>query len=358
LLNLPTAPQDPRPLPDLIGAIRDEIHKFVDLSRGFELFSAYYVVLSWIFDKYERVPYARALGPWGSGKTRYLDVMSGLCRNSIKMGAGFSVPSLYRTVDKYRGTTLILDEADFSDSSLSAAVTKILNNGYQRDGVVMRCSGDTFDPQAFSTYGPKVIAARRPYTDEALESRIITHVMSRTIRDDIDIHMPKIDRWYDARRLRNELLGYRLKMMNETEPFRRISLLKEFDPRFREIIYPILDLHEEYEVPEELIDFLRNHARERVIESQYSEEAVALRIIDKYQVRCLLPTLGEIAKELNEEYGKHRYSPQKAGSLLRSLGLKPERNGSRNGCVCVSIHPEKLNLLKKRFGMNDKDDDR
>jgi hypothetical protein len=47
-------------------------------------------------------------------------------------------------------------------------------------GVVVRCVGEEQTPALFNVYGPKIIAARDPFGDEATESRTLTHISYQT----------------------------------------------------------------------------------------------------------------------------------------------------------------------------------
>jgi hypothetical protein len=59
----------------LIAEIKAHIHRFVDVSPFFETISAYYVLLTWLYDEVNTLPYLRALGDTGCGKSRYEDVV-------------------------------------------------------------------------------------------------------------------------------------------------------------------------------------------------------------------------------------------------------------------------------------------
>ena len=51
----------------LINEVRSFIHRYVDVSETFELISTYYVLLSWIYDSFNEIPYLRLRGDYGSG---------------------------------------------------------------------------------------------------------------------------------------------------------------------------------------------------------------------------------------------------------------------------------------------------
>jgi hypothetical protein len=79
-----------------------------------------------------------------------------------------SAPVIFRLLHTYRGT-LAIDEADFREDDED--IFRILNGGYQKGGMVARCVGDNHEPTWFDVFGPKLLAGRERFHDEALESR-------------------------------------------------------------------------------------------------------------------------------------------------------------------------------------------
>ena len=114
----------------LFAQVRAFIHHYVELPADFEEISALYVLLTWVYEFAPSIPYLRVIGDWGSGKTRFLDVVGRVCFRPI-FASGATTPSpVFRILDKFRGT-LVLDEADFRESSAWVEMVKILNNGYR-----------------------------------------------------------------------------------------------------------------------------------------------------------------------------------------------------------------------------------
>jgi len=92
------------------------IHRYVELLADFEDIATLYVLLTWVFECAPSIPYLRVIGDWGSGKTRFLYVVGSICFRPI-FASGATTPSpIFRILDKFQGT-LVLDEADFKDSS-------------------------------------------------------------------------------------------------------------------------------------------------------------------------------------------------------------------------------------------------
>ncbi|MCX6005242.1 MAG: hypothetical protein NT082_06180, partial [Chloroflexi bacterium] len=157
---------------DLLQQVRAYIHKYMELPSSYEAISALYVLLSWVYEFAPSLPYLRVIGDWGTGKTRFLEVVGSICFRPI-FASGAATPSpIFRILDQYRGT-LILDEADFKESSSWTDMVKILNNGYRPGFPVLRADkvNGRWRPRGYQVFGPKLIATRFRFQDEALESR-------------------------------------------------------------------------------------------------------------------------------------------------------------------------------------------
>lgn len=63
----------------LVAAVGQFIHRYADLSDAFEEIASHYVLLTWIYDAFNEVPYLRFKGDFGSGKSRCLQTIGSLC---------------------------------------------------------------------------------------------------------------------------------------------------------------------------------------------------------------------------------------------------------------------------------------
>jgi hypothetical protein len=231
------------PLSNLIGRIQAMIHKYVDLDASYELISSFYVLLSWLFDCFNTVPYLRALGDAGTGKSRLIQVVGAMCyRPTFVSGAATTSP-IFRILNRYHGT-LILDEGDFGRSDEAADIVKILNTGYQRvQGTVLR-SGDRdtgFEPEVFCVYGPKVIATRKRFDDVALETRCLTKEMGAPTRR-LDIPRDLALRFWteEAPAIRADLLMYRLRFWRREIELTGVDFDVSVEPRLAQVIGGLL----------------------------------------------------------------------------------------------------------------------
>jgi hypothetical protein len=155
-VKLPTCAQDYGTPQELIDAIQNHIHKYLDVSKDMEVFATWYVLLSWVYDRVNTLPYLRALGDTGCGKSRFLDAIGGLCYKACMVSGAITPAPIYRMIKQWGGS-IILDEADFRDSSEKNEVITILNCGFEKNRPVIRCDQNNVDNLQFlPTYCPKV----------------------------------------------------------------------------------------------------------------------------------------------------------------------------------------------------------
>ena len=96
----------------------------MDVSPSFEKIATHYVLLSWVYDAFQELPYLRVRGDFGSGKTRALLTIGSLCYKPMFASGASTVSPLFRILDAFRGT-LVMDESDFrfsDEASWSPAV--------------------------------------------------------------------------------------------------------------------------------------------------------------------------------------------------------------------------------------------
>jgi hypothetical protein len=237
----PSAVGEAGPLDTLLADVRAFIHRYADVSEPFEELASLYVLLTWVYDAFTEVPYLRLKGDFGSGKSRCLQTIGSICYKPMFVSGASTVSPIFRIIDSYRGT-LVLDESDFRLSDEKAEIVKILNNGNASGFPVLRSEPTPtkdFNPRAFVVFGPKVIATRKDFTDQALESRCITEVMNGLPpRDDIPLTLPG-EFNVEAETLRNRLLRYRF---DNFATIRRPDLKREsgVEARVAQVFAPLI----------------------------------------------------------------------------------------------------------------------
>jgi hypothetical protein len=277
-VQLPSKPEEFGLRHELIADITAFLHRYVDLSPTFETIAAHYVLLSWVYDRFAEVPYLRLRGEYGSGKTRALLAIGSLCNKAFfASGASTSSP-IFHTQDAFAGT-LVLDEADFSFSDARAEIVKLLNNGNAKGMPVLRTvmnRNREFNPAAFRVFGPKIVAMRGTFQDQALESRFLTEDMgTRPLRPDVPLHLPP-EMHTEALSLRNRLLHFRLCEYFKIVPNPERAV-KGIEPRLNQTALPLLSLVEDKSTLDAIQNLLREQDAAIRAERHSTAEAGVLR---------------------------------------------------------------------------------
>ncbi|MBA3733379.1 hypothetical protein H0W91_03315 [Patescibacteria group bacterium] len=343
---------------ELIKEIHTFIHKYLDISETFEHIATYYVVFTWLYDRFNEVPYLRTIGDFGTGKSRFLQSIGVLCYKPIFTGGATTPSPIFRIIDEIKGT-LIIDEADFKFSDMTSDIIKILNCGYQKGTPVLRSEGKgTFEVKAYDAFSPKIIATRETFTDKALESRFLVEEMGiGTLRKDIPRTLDE-SFYQEAENIRNKLLMWRLK--NYFKPIEhRTDIIEGIHPRLNQIVIPLFSIIKDEKTREKLKTFIIKYNGELVADRGLSRESdIAFAIFKfEYDTNKKEVTVGEIAKYVNDDIFdfEDRLTPRKIGWYLRSrMQLKPYK--TRKGFVLdLELNRQKLNFWKERYGITDSD---
>jgi hypothetical protein len=314
---------------DLLAQVQAFIHRYVDLNPDFEEVVAHYVLLTWCHDCFNELPYLRVRGHYGTGKSRFLLTVGALCFKPIFASGASTVSPLFRLLDQIGGT-LVIDEADFWASDERAEIVKILNNGNAKGFPVLRSEATPskeFNPRAFNIFGPKVIATRHAFQDEALESRCLTDVFGpRALRPDVPISLPRAFE-DEAETLRNRLLTYRF---HQCAAFVDSALdgHPKVEPRRAQIIAPLLKVAVTSEARDRLCEFVGRHRSAEW--ARHQAERDVLTTARSLLADTSVPLgLSAIARRFSEQHGGtygSNVSPRWVGSILRSVGLQPTKS--------------------------------
>lgn len=343
---------------EILAEIQTFIHKYVDISDVFEQIATYYVLFTWMFDRFNEVPYLRAIGDFGSGKSRFIQAIGILCYKPIFTGGATTPSPIFRIVNEVKGT-LIIDEADFKFSDMTSEIVKILNTGYQKGMPVLRSEGKgTFEVKAYDVYCPKIVATRETFSDKALESRFLVEEMGAgKLRADIPRTLEE-DFYEDAEKIRNKLLMWRFK--NYFEPLeKRTEVIEGIHPRLNQIVIPLLSIIKDEAIRNHLKTFIIKYNAELVSDRGLSWESDIVFAILKleHETGTNKITVKQIADEVNREIdiSDDTIQARKIGWYLRAkLQLKPYK--TRKGFVLeIEKNRKRLNFWKERFGITDAD---
>jgi hypothetical protein len=354
---LPSTPVEYESEERLVAEVQAFIHRYTDLSPIFEKIASYYVLLSWIYDRFSELPYLRFRGDPGTGKTRSLLIVGSLCYKPIFASGASTVSPLFRILDAVRGT-LIIDEGDFRLSDERAELVKILNNGNARGFPVLRSEVTPqreFNPRAYAVFGPKLVATRGAFDDRALESRFLTEEMGHSpLRDDVPISLPAVYK-DEALQLRNKLLLFRFQR-RDGQATTEDLVDRMIEPRLNQIFMPLLSIVREPAVRAELQELARRYNRELVADRGMDAEAHILEIIRDMLVsdnRAAL-SVKEITSWFVERHGaeyERKITPKWVGGLIRRrLGLRTQKS---HGVFGIPRDEEpRLARLYERYGVD------
>lgn len=341
----------------LIAQIQVFLHRYVDLSPVFEEIAAHYVLLSWVYDAFNELPYLRLRGDYGTGKTRALIAIGALCYKPFFASGASTVSPIFHVLDAFGGT-LVLDEADFRFSDATAPLSKILNNGNVAGLPVLRTMTNRhkeFNPRAFRVYGPKLIAMRHSFADRALESRFLTEETGqRPLRSDIPIQLPP-DLHTEARTLRNSLLAWRLAHRStvRTDASRQAVGV---EPRLNQTALSLLSLMEEPAVRDRVHGELAREQTRLSLERAGSPEGRMVQVLadlfaDPSRGRVTVSTVAEAFNRTDADPGRAPASARWVGWCLRER-LKLTTTKSNGVFVLPPSERAKIEALAVRYGIS------
>ena len=333
------------------------IHRYVDLTPVFERIAAEYVLLTWVYDAFNELPYLRLQGDFGTGKTRALLVLGAIARCPFFASGASTVSPIFHTLDAFRGT-LIFDEADFRMSDEKAELVKILNNGTVRGIPVLRTlinQKHEFNPAAFHVFGPKIVATRGSYDDRALESRFLTELMGgRPLREDIPINLPPSFKC-EALALRNQLLTFRFRRFHSVRL--DASLVdRSLEPRQNQVLVPLLSIAGDDETRNLMRESVRSTGQSLLAERSVSVEAellaVLLSLFDEYRESSIPMKL--VHKEFVDRHGSEFERPLTtrylASILRRRLAIRIMKS---MGVMAIPRSEEpRIRQIGRRFGLD------
>jgi hypothetical protein len=352
---LPSKPEEYESREKLVEEVQAFINKYLSVSPFFERVASYYVLFSWVHDDFNEVPYLRGLGDYGTGKSRFLQVVGSICYRPIFTGGATTVSPIFRILEELGGT-LVLDEADFKTSDTTADIVKILNSGFMKNMPVLRSESNNkkgFDVKSFKVFGPKIIATREIYKDLALESRMITEDMNLvSTRSDISYNLPNSFE-KEALELRNKLLMFRFKEKG-THKINSELGNPNIEPRLNQISLPLMSIIKDPAVVEEMKKYLEEYnekiKNDRTLSYSYQVLDAIGKLLDEGYTE---PTVQQITDEYNKELDyKEQIKPRKMGFFLgKVLNVKTKRDSRGFYLSMDKKNIEKISKLRERFGV-------
>lgn len=372
---------------DLQQKVQAFVHKYVDLPEHIEHMASYYIMMTWLFDAFYVLPYLRARGDSDSGKSRFTEVVGELCMRSIFVTGSTTPSPVFRTMEKWSGLTVVMDEADLPNTETSSDWIQMLNTGYKRGFSILRTSMSMGEAtvEAFNAFGPKIINMRGRFPDDATESRCLTWetASGRGIRPDIPRYMDREAFLLEARTLRNMLLAYRLKTFQQIEIDYNQEATLHLPGRMVEITVPLMSISQSAEFKASVMDFVQKMSQKAVMERGSTlaakvlegifrayylpdekaadlPEALRLQVAHITRQANRVINLENAAAELDEEddgdfkRNKKQLSHSYVGKILANeLNLETEKAVVGTRPKVVVWDAMRLNALMIRYGMED-----
>lgn len=342
----------------LLSEVEDFINHYLDLPHPFYLkLVSHYIFLTWVYDKNSVIPYLRALGDYGSGKTRFVQVIGSLCYKPLFLAGATSDAFIFRMIEQFKGT-MVINELERLNTDLSSQLTIILNNGYEKGLFVGRVEGEKKkELKTFDVFCPKIITSRQKFKDLALESRIISIPLRPTKRTDIPSLLG--DGFYqDAEKIRNKLLWYRFKNLGDILQENRENEFTEeekqtffkLEPRLRQTLIPLYKVIQSEEVKVNFFKYALDFQEQLLTDRNFEPDGLIAEkltyLLESNENVSIKELTDEVNKELDE---KEHLSYKSVGSRVRSFGFKTIKVTG----VFRIVHNTKLTeSLRDQYGLD------
>jgi len=255
---------------DLLFAIKAHNARYFDFGSDetFEQLCMIYPFFTYLARQFRTVPYLRALGDYGTGKSRLLKTIGPICYQPIMTNAGSSASSLFRILDLFTNSTLVLDEADFNNSDEASMIAKILNGGNEKGQPILRSEKNAmgnFDAAAFDVFGPKIIGMRKDFQDQATASRCLTKEMLPIMpHPRIPLDLPPVEIYEkECLGIRNALFSYMMHNMQKDCQVDLGSVDRAMDSRTAQVTVSLLTVMKSESGRDLVRQYLKNVTEER-----------------------------------------------------------------------------------------------
>jgi len=322
---------------ELIDLVFKEIDMFIDAELEEKAVFTAFVVLSYVQELFDTLPYLYVVGDNESGKTHLVILLGELCYRPL-VGVSHTAADLYSYLEDDIPLTIIEDE--FQGSERDSEKMKIYKSGYKKGAKVARVT--TFDGgrriDYFNCFGLKIMAAEKLVENKGLMQRciVVEMVEGYPEKDYYDVGDYERFSW-----LRSELLKWRMRVLVKHEELPTVSV-DWLRGRDRELYLPLLTILHGSKLYDILENFLKRKVQEKIIERSSSLEAMVVKNVVE-----ILQNSKEV--DFTDLWGR----------LLRDLDgeeIKPPHLTSARAMhseVYGEVSKKDIaNILKNKLGMN------
>jgi hypothetical protein len=347
--SLPEVPLDHESESALLKEIIEFIRHHAEVRDEFVyIIMACWVLLTWRFEEFRVVAYLNFLGPKGTGKTRFLEILESLCYRG-RLVTSPSPASVFWVVDRYR-LTLLADNYEYWPKETRRELDGLFNAGYRRGALVLRRPREAesnVDLDVYKVYSPKALSGTR-VPGPALESRCIT---IRTTQARRPMPMRVDETW--ARRLRSKLLQYRFRHLEKPAP-EDDDVLNKYG-RVGELFQGLLTVAPDNETQMKIAECAIGVFQDQVEEEATGEEAEVIQAIVACNEGIDGGRLGvqAITKQLNQTREENdQIRPETVGWILKRLGFKKARLSKPKGARAIIVEKDLLERLMEVYDVS------
>ncbi|MEM1515859.1 MAG: hypothetical protein QXH24_07450, partial [Candidatus Bathyarchaeia archaeon] len=307
---------EPKTLWDMTRKYVEE-YVYLEGPRLYDVLTAF-IGWSYFHDRNNVTPYLYISGPYGSGKTRLLEVLKMLCYRSVLSSIARG-PSLFRLIERLGSLTLLIDESQTRDRDVS----DLLRVGYRRGNIIIRVErvNDKLRPEKFETFCLKAFASvEEPGEDIKQRSIVINMIRNlKPVGKKLDEDL--------ARKIRGGWLFQRL--MNNIDVAGNEYTSKYQDFRVEEICSPLMAVALKFnpDAAEAMKEYFEDLEDARAAEIRSSLEAEIIEYLlkkmqkDHGELGCSFVSVSDLVEGLN-----NRYSDRRIGRCMSRLGFKKKRD--------------------------------
>ncbi len=354
---------------ELIDLVHREVEMFVDAEPAEKALFTAAVMLSYVQEQFESLPYIFLIGDNESGKSHLLTLFAELCYRPL-WGVSHTAADLYSYLED--GIPLTIIEDEFQGSENDNEKMKIYKAGYKRGARIARVTvfegGRRVD--YFNCYGLKLMAAEKTPDNKGFLERCIMVEMVEGLPAKDHYDCGDFERFTN---LRSQLLKWRMRVLGgfEALPVVDFGWLRG---RVRELYLPLLTVLHGHPLYTLLERKLRDEAERRREEKTTSLEAFVCRAAVKQLVSGRSEVVfrdlwDELLQALGGEEEKHplsmtaramqtetcgRVTKVQVGKILSKLGMHARK--ITRGRVTVTAYLPDMNKLRRavvKYGVED-----
>lgn len=403
-VRLPSALGKKKSTRELLGEIRLFISRYFLLDNDIhQIQAALYALFTWVYDSFPYLPYLRARGAPGTGKSELM-LLVGRVSYRMMTTAGLTTIAGFKGMAHIYSGTLMIDEVDSlaGNKEDRGELRALLNVRAMKEQArivtmvdVLKADGThTFRPATTNVFGPTLLTMYGAFKDPATESRCLTFDLFK--RDVIELTRKGIEPGVippsleiEADLLRNDLLYWRLDTWRpriEADPKIKLTDAR-VSARMNQVMRPLkvlAHMQDDKELLADLNMIAEVNYEEEMKRMSESFEALIFRAVAavdereeyaKYvqvgklgrqgEVRYVLARdLAVVANEIadvenfgegaaDEKKDKDKIKARTVSSICREAFRLPiERAGSHKGVSAIVLDKEKIEIGKFRFGMD------